>query len=304
MEGVADGKSHRAGGPSVAWVDGAVVPMAEARVPIEDRGLQFGESLYEVVAVTGGVARNLPEHVERMSSAAGVLGLALGVPSLEGWRAMVAELFARDSFGEALLYAQITGGVAPRRHLPDLPPKPSFFAYLRPFEFPRAAAVVRGIRAITLEDLRWARCDLKTTMLLPAVMAKRQALSRGAGEALWVSEGGVVREGAASNLMIVEGGRIVTPAQTRHLLPGVTRPVIGALASAAGLAMESDTLPLERVLRADEVFVTSTTLTVMGVVAIDDQPITDGRAGAITRDLASRLRGAWQIDGDGRASIP
>ncbi|RMF86955.1 MAG: D-amino acid aminotransferase, partial [Nitrospirae bacterium] len=225
--------------PSVAYLDGRLVPWEEARVPVEDRGFQFGESLYEVVPVTAGRVRLLPPHVDRMRAGAAELGLAEGVPDLEAWSRIAAELIAADGVEEGLLYAQLTGGTAPRRHWPERRPRPTFLAYVRRWRFPRDADVVRGFRAVTVPDLRWGRCDLKTTQLLGSVLALRAAARAGAEEAIFVAEDGTVREGAVSNVFLVEDGRLVTPEQTHHLLPGVTRPVIAEIARAAGMEVVS-----------------------------------------------------------------
>jgi len=283
------------GAPTVAWMNGQIVAFAAAAVPIEDRGLQFGESLYEVVIVTSGGPRLLAEHAARMQAAAEVLTIAAGVPELDGWAAISAALIERDPIDEGLLIAQVTGGVAARSHLPEPPPKPSFFAYLRPFRFPRRAAVAHGIQAITLPDNRWARCDLKTTMLLPGVLARREAAIAGAGEVILLGDGERVHEGAASNVILVEGERLITPELTEHLLPGITGPLVGVHARAARLEMSAEPVDRARLMAADEVFVTSSTFLVMPVVAIDDRPIGDGVAGPVAIDLARRVRVGFEL---------
>lgn len=281
--------------PNFAWVDGRLVPFAEASVPLDDRGLQFSESLYEVVAITAGIARLLPEHVLRMRRAAGELGLEAGVPELSEWERFVADLLPQEQLRDGLLYAQVTGGSAPREHAPDLAPAPAFFAYLTPFSYPRDADVLRGIRAVSLPDIRWARRDLKTTMLLPAVLAKRVAKERGASEAILVGSGGEVNEGASSNVFIVEGRTIVTPAQSKNLLPGTLRPLVVDVARGAGHDMRSEPVSLERLAAADEAFVSSTSQLVMPIVELDGRPIKDGKSGPTARDLAARIRSRFAL---------
>src|SRR5207247_7066242 len=149
------------GRPSVAWLNGTLVPWSEARIPIEDRGLMFSESLYEVVPVTAARARILAAHAERMHRAAVVLGIERGAPSLERWREIARALVEAEGMTEGLLYVQLTGGAAPRIHVPPAPPKPTLFAYVQRHAFPRAGAAPSGIRVITLPDPRWERCDLK-----------------------------------------------------------------------------------------------------------------------------------------------
>ena len=277
--------------PSVAFLDGEIVAFEEARVPIEDRGLQFAESLYEVVAITGGEPRMLFAHAQRMRDAAAELGLDAGVPDDPTWARIAEQLCARDPVPEGLLYAQVTGGEAPRSHVPRTPPRPRFWAYVRDFRFPRDAEVARGIRGITMTDPRWSRCDLKTTMLLPAVMAKRAAAREGAGEAIFLApEDGLVREGASSTVFVVEGRTLTSPALSAHLLPGTTGTRLARLAGDADLTVRAEDVHVARLRSAHELFVASTTLLVMPVTHLDGDPIGSGAPGPVARDLARRLR--------------
>ena len=284
--------------PSVAWMDGGIVPFGEARVPIEDRGLQFAESLYEVVAITAGEARMLGVHARRMRDAAEELGLAAGVPNDSTWERLARELCARDPIREGLLYAQVTGGEARRSHVPKAPPAPRFWAYVREFRFPRDAEVARGIRAITMPDPRWSRCDLKTVMLLPAVMAKRAAGRQGAAEAIFLGrEDECVREGASSTVFLVRDRTLVSPALSSHLLPGTTGAHLARLATDAGLTVRAEgSIHVDELRDADEVFVASTTFLVMPVTHIDGGPVGAGASGPIATDLARRLRDDLFLD--------
>lgn len=281
--------------PTVAFFDDRIVPFADARVPLEDRGLQFAESVYEVIAIAGGRPQRFVEHVHRMQRNAEALGIEAGVPDVTAFEALAVDLVRAEGWDEALLYAQVTGGSAPRAPVPRDRPRPRFWAYLNPYRYPRADDVLRGIRAITAADPRWARCDLKTTMLLPAVLARHEAARRGAHEVILLGPDGEVREGATSNVLLVEGRTLVTPAQTSHLLPGVTRPLIGELAREAGLEVSERSVSLDRLLAADEVFLSSTSQLVMPIVEVDGRPIGDGRGGPVAVDLARRLRAAWSI---------
>jgi D-alanine transaminase len=275
---------------SVVWVDGRLRPRSEACVPVEDRGLQFGESLYEVLPLVGGEPLLVDEHVERMARGAELLGLAAGLPPAREWRRIALELEAHERLGEGLLYAQLTGGAAPRRHLPLERPAPCFLAYLVPHRFPRDAEIRRGTTAITHPDLRWGRSDIKTTMLLASILAKREALARGASEALLVGADGCLREGASSNLFVLERDRLLTPRQSEHVLPGVTRPLVMQVAAEAGIDAGEDDLSVERLRAASEVCITSTSLTVMPVLSVDGQVIGGGTAGPVSIELARRLR--------------
>jgi D-alanine transaminase len=251
--------------------------------------------LYEVVPVTASAPRLLPEHVLRMRAAAREIGLGEGVPPVADWHEFVEALVQGESIRDGLLYAQVTGGPAPREFVPAEAPPPTFFAYLTPYSFPRAEDVARGIVAISLPDVRWARRDLKTTMLLGAILAKREAKSRGASEAIFIGASNEVYEGASSNVLAVEGRRLVTPAQSPNLLPGTMRPLVTEAAREAGLEVHAEAISLDRLSRADEVLVSSTSQLVMPVVTLDGRPIGAGTAGPVGRDLAARVRSRFEL---------
>lgn len=278
--------AEKSAGPGWAWYRGKLVPFAEARVPIEDRGLQFGESLYEVIAVVAGEAFRLPDHVARMQAGARELGLEAGVPDVARWKTIVAQLYRREPHRAAILYAQVTGGAAPRRHLPPDDPRPLFFAYLRPYSFPVPAEIARGIAAITVPDARWHRRDLKTTMLIPAVIAKKDAKAQAADEAIFVGQDGFVNEGASSTVFLVRDRAVATPPVNERILPGVSFKAVASICADLGIPLTSRPLTLSDLHRADELFVASTTFLLMPVVRLDGNPVGGGAAGSVTLQLA------------------
>lgn len=278
----------------MCWIDDALVPWAEARLPVEDRGLQFGESVYEVVPVTAGRARLLGAHTTRLASGAGALGLT--GPDVAAVADVVGRLIAAEAVAEGLAYLQLTGGSAPRAHVPVDPPRPTLIAYLRAHRFPRGADVARGLRAITVPDERWARCDLKTTMLLPTVFAKRVAQQRGADEAILVADDGTVREGASTSVVAVLDGALVVPEPSTRRLPGTMSALVETVAGEAGLVLSHRTLTTSDLLRADEVLVTATSKLVLPVVRVDDREIGGGTAGPVAVDLAARVRRRLELD--------
>jgi D-alanine transaminase len=276
--------------PAWAWCGGRVVAFTDARVPIEDRGLQFGESLYEVIAVVRGEPFRLSDHVLRMENAAREIGIAAGVPGLERWKDMVAELYRLEPHPAAVLYAQVTGGAAARSHVPVATPEPFFFAYLRRYSFPKPAETVRGIAAVALPDSRWQRRDLKTGMLLPAVLARKDALARGAQEAIFVGQDGLVNEGAVSTVFAVHGRAVATPPANQRILEGISTTVVEQVCREAGVTFSARPLPLADLRKADEMFVASTTVLLMPVVRLDGVPVGGGVPGKVTLDLAGRFQ--------------
>lgn len=274
------------------------MPWADAVVPVEDRGLQFGESLYEVVPVAAGAPRLLAAHGERLARGAAELGLEAGVPDAATWERIAVTLIRREGLAEGLLYAQLTGGAGVRDHLPAPPPQPVFLAYLRRHRFPRQRDVMLGLRAVLVADQRWGRCDLKTTMLLPAVLAKRTARSRGADEAILVASDGAVREGASTSLLAVVDGRLVSPGPSNHLLPGTMSALVAELAATEGIDVVYEPLTVASLMAATEVLLSATSKLVLPVLTIDGRQVGDGTAGPVAIRLAAAIRQRFGLAGD------
>ncbi len=281
--------------PSLAWVGGRFVPWRDAVVPIEDRGFQFGESLYEVFPLSAGKVRLLDEHLARLRRGAEVLGIEHGIPEREAWLDAAAQLMNADDIAEGLLYCQLTGGTCARSHHVAQRPEPFLVAYLRPYRFPRAEVAERGIRVITMPDRRWAGCDIKSTMLLPAVLARREVSARGADEALLIGDDGTLREGTSSNVYLVFGRELVSPTQDAHILPGITQPLVGDVAREAGYSVRSETVEASRLNDADEILITSTSRFVLGAIELDGVSLRDGKPGPVALELAAGMRRRFEV---------
>jgi D-alanine transaminase len=279
--------------PRVAWMGDEIRAFDQCGVSLADRGLLFGESVYEVIPITVGRVRLLEEHVARMQAGASAIGLQ-GVPSVPVWERRVAELIDREGLTEGIVYAQLTGGTAPRSHVLQSRPRPTFFAWVKPHRFPRAEQVQRGIRAVMAPDIRWARNEIKTTMLLPALSSKRAALEAGADEVLFVADG-FVREGGSTNVFVVHEGRVIGVPDGPSILPGITARLLQRVAVEASIEVTRAPIEVEQMLRADEVFVTATTQLVMPVLAIDDRAIGGEQPGPVTCSLAAAMRRALEL---------
>lgn len=275
-----------AGFPRLAWQGGSIVPFADARVSVADRGLLFGESVYEVLPITGGRVRWQAPHFARMREGAAAIGI--DAPAwLDDDATWPAALVDAERVHEGLLYLQLTGGTAPRAHLARATPE--LFAFATPHAFPDAARRARGFTARCLPELRWLRRDLKTTMLLPSILGKRAAQADGADEVLWLDADDHVLEGGSSNVAIVEHGVVLTPPRGPERLPGITLAQLETVAASLDVALRHEVLPRSRVLAANEVFVLATSQLVMPVLRIDGTAIADGSAGPITLRLADAL---------------
>ena len=275
--------------PRLAYVDGRMVPLAEATVSVEDRGLQFADGIYEVCAVLGGHLLDWSQHLDRLGRNLATLQIA--PPMTPAALTLVARrLLAANRAAEALLYIQITRGVARRDHGFPARTAPTLVMTVRPFDFAqRVAQQATGVAAISVADQRWARCDIKTTGLLANVLAKQAARTAGAFEALLIGSDGNIAEGSSTNVWAVIDGTLVTPPLSHRVLPGVMRDTVLRLAAANHIITAERGLALSEALAADELLLSSTTVPMLAVVRLDGQAIADGKPGAFAGRLARLL---------------
>jgi D-alanine transaminase len=271
----------------VAYVNGRYLPHADATVHVEDRGLQFADSIYEVCAVLDGRLMDEAGHLDRLERSVGAL--AIHMPMSRGaLRIVMREMVRRNRVSDGLLYLQVTRGAHKRDHPMPATHRSTLIMTARPFK--KAAVEKRrseGIGVVTLPDMRWQRCDIKTTGLLANVMAKTDARKSGAFEAWLVDRDGYVTEGASTNVWIVTGeGVLVTRNLSPQILAGVTRlGVLNALAAEGFNAVEERAFTVKEAYAAREAFVTSASGGVLPVVSIDGREIGEGVPGAATRRI-------------------
>ena len=270
------------------YVSGRYVPYADANVHVEDRGYQFGDAIYEVCEVRAGRLVDETRHLDRLDRS--LRELAMTPPlSRPSWQRVLRETIRRNRLIDGSVYIQVSRGARPREFLfaPEGTVAPTVVVIARSHDLAsleaRAAA---GIAIKTMPDNRWARCDIKTVMLLPSSMAKEAARSSGAKEAWFVDVSGHVTEGASSNAWIVtRGGRLVTRPAGTDILRGVTRTTLIDLLTREGLEFEERAFTIAEAQAAREAFITSAGNIVMPVVRIDDAPIGNGAPGLLTLKL-------------------
>ena len=275
----------------IAYVNGRFVRQAEACVHIEDRGLQLADAVYEVWAVFDGRLADAEGHFARLSRSLSELRIAEPM-SRAALTVVLRETLRRNRVRDGLLYIQVGRGVAPRDHaFPKTAVAPSVIVTAKAVD--RAAAeakAAKGIGAVTTPENRWGRCDIKTTNLLPNVMARQAAAEAGAGEAWFVDELGFVTEGAASNAWIVDGdGRLRTRDTNANILRGITRRSLIDIIRESGLEMDERPFTPAEARQAREAFSTGAGALITPVVSIDGQPIGDGTPGPV----ATRLRSLY-----------
>ena len=274
--------------PTIAYVNGHFSPIEQAKISIEDRGFQFGDGVYEVVRTYGGVPFRLHDHLSRLESSARAVSIPVPLSRTE-WEALIREGVQRSEYAECLVYLQLTRGVAPRAHLFPSPAKPTVVMTFRETVKPDGALQQQGVPAVTLSDLRWALCSIKSLNLLPNVLAKQQASDAGAIEAILVKDG-LVTEGCSSNVCLVRDGNIITPPLSDQLLAGVTRAVALELARKNGIMVDEREVPEEELTRADELFLIGTTIEVLPVSRLNGVPVGDRMPGTVTQAVSDAFQ--------------
>jgi D-alanine transaminase len=269
------------------WINGEIIPLADARVGVEDRGFQFADGVYEVIRIYNGKPFTLDLHLQRLQRSASEIQLSLPI-DLPALNAEIRSFISKSSVREGMIYLQLTRGNSPRLHaFPNCKPTLLFYArVLPPVDKPGTGV---GVKLITVPDERWKRCWIKSIALLPNILAKNQALAANADEAVFV-EDGFVSECSASNIFAVIGGRVITHPVGSKVLPGITRAVLSELAPTIGLAIDERAIREEEAQRADELFITSTTREISWAAVLNGRQIGNGRCGPITFKLHSALR--------------
>jgi D-alanine transaminase len=272
---------------ATVYLNGRFVPKAEAVVSVEDRGFLLADGVYEVVPVYEGVPFFLDRHVER-------LRYSLDAVRIDYDTSNVAEIMRRlvtenglEREDRAIVYLQVTRGVAPRTHwFPEKPVPPTVFGTAKAWTRPADAVWGRGFTAITVPDRRWTRVDIKTINLLPNVLAFQAARDVQADDAILVRDG-VAIEGAHQNFWAVIDGTVVTHPATHLILAGITRGVVLELAREAGIPVAERAIQVEELAVAEELFFTGATGEVRPCVQVDGKPVGAGRVGQVTRRLSA-----------------
>jgi D-alanine transaminase len=272
----------------VVYLNGEFVPLEEARVPVLDRGFIFGDGIYEVVPVYGGVPFRWREHLARLKRS--LARVRIDDPFDDArWSALVEQVIARHPWADQFVYMQVTRGVAKRDHAFPAGISPTVFMMTSELPAIPPAQLQHGIAAITLVDERWLHCDIKSTSLLGNVLARQAAVEAGAVECVMFRDGWMT-EGSASNIWVVRDRRVLAPPRDHRILEGIRYGLVQELCDAEGLALEVRPISREEVETADELMLTSATKEVLPITRLDGRPIGDGRPGAVF----GRIHAAYQ----------
>ncbi|MDG1286544.1 MAG: D-amino acid aminotransferase [Rickettsiales bacterium] len=268
----------------VVYVNGIYQDVADAVIPMEDRAHQFADGVYEVIAFFNGKLLDAQRHLERLDYSCGELKITNPHSHAE-WMEIVGQMVERNEHEHGGVYLQVSRGTQSRSHVYTEAVQPNVTLSAFGQKTPGKRLTEQGASVITYPDLRWKRCDIKTTGLLGNVMAKQAATEAGASEAILIKENGDVSEASISNFFIVKEGVVQTHPSTNEILSGIAREVTLRIARDMQIKVLEKPFSQAEMLAADEAFLTGTTTNILPVVKVDDSTIGSGTPGAITQRL-------------------
>ena len=274
----------------IVYLNGEVVPVSEARVPVLARGFIFGDGIYEVAPLyaraSGRLAFRFEHHLARLARSLEKIGIVNPLDNA-GWRALIERVteaneaeagLAADQ--DAIAYIQITRGVAKRAHAFPAGIQPTVFVMVTPLTLPGAAQRAAGVRCVSAEDRRWLHCDIKSVSLLGNVLMAQYAAENDALETIQFRDG-VLTEGSSSNVWVVKNGVLAAPPRSHKILEGIRYGLIEELAAQCGIRFEVREIAEAEVRAADEILISSATKEVLPVTQLDGKPVGDGKPGAV-----------------------
>jgi D-alanine transaminase len=270
-----------------AYVNGSFLPLDDASVHIEDRGFQFADSVYEVIACFGGNFLDIKPHLQRLQSSCQAIRIPLPSTLLE-LESLVQQTYRKNPFSNAMAYIQVTRGVAPRSHQVSESMTPSLIITVRDLPMPSDEKLAEGASAITLEDFRWGRCDIKSTALLASVMGRQEAAANCVDETFWLDSEGHLLEGCSTNVFALIGGRLVTHPLDHRILGGIMRNMIIRVAEKAGVEVEERPWKLSET-GLTECMISSTTNACLPLCRIDGEPVGSGKPGPVAKQLRALI---------------
>ena len=268
----------------ISYVNGSFLPHEKAFVHIDDRGTDFADGVYEVIAYKNRKFIDLAPHLARLQNSLKLMQIAEVMPLAE-LEKTIHELVAQNEIEDGLFYLRISRGVAERYHPFPAGVTPSLVMTVKPWKKPSDADYKNGVPVITFPEIRWAWRNIKSISLLPNVIAKQKSVEAGAKEAWFVEKDSTVTEASSSNAYIVKNGVIITHPETESILGGITRRTLLNLATKAGIQFEERKFTLDEALNADEAFMSSTSMNAIPVSSIDGKQIPIGKIAAKLHEL-------------------
>jgi D-alanine transaminase len=266
-----------------AYLNGQFLPLADAKIPVLDRGFVFGDGVYELVPVYSNKPFRLDDHLRRLQGS--LDGIRLANPhGIDAWRDLILHLIELQDFADQSIYIQVTRGVAPRDHAFPRGVPPTVFMFAQPLLTATPEQKAAGVCALTAVDNRWLRCNIKVISLLANILLRQQAVDADCAETVMLRDG-FLTEGAASNIFAVKDGVLLAPPPSNLMLTGITYDVVLELAAAHGIPHEVRAIGEAEVRAADELWMTSSTREIMAIVKLDGVPIGAGVPGPMARRM-------------------
>lgn len=273
----------------LCYLDGAYLPLREARISPLDRGFLYADGVYEVMPVYGGRPFRFSAHAERLTRS--LAALRMEDPHTRAdWHSILGTLIERNGGGDQYIYWQVTRGAQYGRNhapLPDIPR--TVFAFCAPLPVAAAQQLEDGIACVTATDTRWARCDVKSVALLANVLLRQESIDAGAAETILLRDGELT-EASASAVHVVIGRELLTPPNSRRILPGTTRGVVEEMAGRAGIPWRSAPVTESQLRAADEILISAATREAQPVTRLDGRPVGSSKPGPVWRAIYGELQ--------------
>lgn len=267
----------------MVYLNGAMTPLSEAKIPVLDRGFIFGDGIYEVIPIYGRKLFRSDQHMARLFRSLA----AIGIPNphtKEQWMHLIEQVVAAHPADDQMAYLHVTRGVAKRAHAFPQDVTPTVFIMTNPIVLPTADMRARGVACVTMEDKRWLRCEIKSISLLGNVLAAQHAVEHDVVESIQFRDG-FLTEASSSNVWIVKHGKLAGPPKDNLILEGIRYGLIEELCATGGIPMEARRIARAEVFDADEVLLSSATKEVLPVTTIDGLTIGNGKPGPIYQQL-------------------
>jgi D-alanine transaminase len=273
----------------ISYLNGEFLPLREARISPLDRGFLYSDGVYEVMPVYGGRPFRFEAHTSRLTRSLAEIQME-DPHTRDEWRNIISTLITRNGGGDQYIYWQVTRGAEFGRNHAPLPNIPrTVFAFCAPLQTASAQILAKGVACITAQDTRWARCDVKSVSLLANILLRQQAVDANAAETILLRDGELM-EASASAVHVVTGGTIVSPPNSRKILPGTTRSAMEEVAAKAGVPHTAARVSEQQLRSADEIWMTASTREVQAVTLLDGKPVGTGKPGPVWR----RIYEEWQ----------
>ena len=270
--------------PNFVYLNKKYLEFKDAKIPIEDRGFQFSDSVYEVIKVINYKILDVNFHIRRLKYSTKELNFKISIDKIF-FKKIFINLVKKNNLLNGIIYLQITRGVQNREHAYKNNLKPNIIIYTAKKKFNLPNKNYKGYKAITYPDIRWGRPDIKTTSLLANILAATEASKKGAYEAIFIKNNKVT-EAAHSNVWIVKNKNIITHPANKEILKGVTRTVLIDIIRSLGLNLIEKKFTLRALFKSDEVFITSSGSLITPIIQIDNVKINNKKIGNITKSLA------------------